>query len=252
MNNKKTEEVEIDLLHLAQVLWRNIIVIILAAAICGGLVYGATRAFVTPLYDAKAFMYVNSSNINLGGTKLSVSSSEISAAKSLVSTYIVILNTRTTLEEVITRSGVNYDYNKLKSMIHCASVDGTEIFSIDVTSPNPAEAELLANTIAVVLPDKIAAIVDGSSVRVVDYAVQPTTRSSPNYGRNALIGALIGAVLVSAILILTDLMDEQIHDTDYLAKTYDVPVLATIPDLLAKQSGSNYYYYQTPDKRTQN
>lgn len=250
MKEMTNDEVEIDLLHLAGVLWHNVVAIVLAALIFGGVAFGATKAFVTPLYNSRALMYVNSTNISLGGSKVSISASELTAAKSLVDTYIVILNTRMTLEEVIERAEVSYTYDQLKKMITAASVNGTEIFYIDVTSPDPAEAELLANTIAQVLPDKISSVVDGSSVRIVDYAVRPSVRKSPSYSKNGMIGAVLGAMLVCAIVIIADLMDEQIHDTDYITKTYDVPVLANIPDLMAKQS-SSYYYYQSADKRAQ-
>ena len=234
----------IDLLRLAQVLWKNVIAIILVGLIFGTAAFVGTKALVTPLYDSRALLYVNSSNLSLAGSKVSISTAELSAAKSLVDTYTVILKTRMTLEEVIERSGVNYTYEQLSGMVSAASVNGTEIFYINVTSPDPAEAELLANTIALVLPEKISSIVDGSSVRIVDYAVQAAHRSSPSYSRNAVIGAMLGMLLVAAIVIIADLMDEQIHDTDYLTKTYgDVPLLAVIPDLLAKGNAS-YYYYQ--------
>ena len=243
MIQNETEDT-IDLLRLAQVLWKNVIAIILVGLIFGTAAFVGTKALVTPLYDSRALLYVNSSNLSLAGSKVSISTAELSAAKSLVDTYTVILKTRMTLEEVIERSGVNYTYEQLSGMVSAASVNGTEIFYINVTSPDPAEAELLANTIALVLPEKISSIVDGSSVRIVDYAVQAAHRSSPSYSRNAVIGAMLGMLLVAAIVIIADLMDEQIHDTDYLTKTYgDVPLLAVIPDLLAKGNAS-YYYYQ--------
>ena len=249
MKDQNMESDTIDLLHLAQVLWKNVIAIILVALLFGAAAFAGTKLFITPLYDSRALMYVNSTNLSLAGSKVSISTAELSAAKSLVDTYSVILNTRMTLEEVIERSGVNYTYEELKNMVSAASVNGTEIFYINVTSPDPAEAELLANTIALVLPDKIASIVDGSSVRIVDYAVQAATQTSPNARKNAVIGAVLGAVLVCAILIVADLMDEQIHDTDYLTKNYeDIPILAVIPDLLSKSSASYYSYREAPKK----
>ena len=248
MENKKTEEVEIDLLHIAQVLARNAVVIILVAVIFGGIFYGATKAFVTPLYKASAYMYVNSSNLSVAGTKVSISNSELLAAQSLIETYSVILRTRMTLNEVIERSGVGYTYEELVKMIEAASVNGTEVFRVSVTSPDPAEAEMLANTIVDVLPDKIASVVDGSSVRIVDFAVTPVEQDSPNYLSNALKGAILGALLTAVLVVVIDLMDEQIHDVEYLTKTYNLPVLATIPDLLAKHGD---YYYKSTDKRAQ-
>lgn len=244
MKEQNMESDTIDLLHLAQVLWKNVIAIILAGLIFGAAAFIGTKVFVTPLYDSQALMYVNSTNLSLAGSKVSISTAELSAAKSLVDTYTVILNTRMTLEEVIAQSGVNYTYEQLRKMISAGSVNGTEIFYIDVTSPDPAEAELLANTIALVLPDKIASVVDGSSVRIVDYAVQAAAQSSPNCSKNAMIGAVLGVMLAAAVIVIADLMDDQIHDTDYLTKTYsDIPVLAVIPDLLSRNKTS-YYYYQ--------
>ena len=251
MNKEMEREETIDLLHLAQVLWKNAIAIILAALIFGAAAFVGTKLFVTPLYNSRALLYVNNSNLSLGGSKVSISTAEISAAKSLVDTYTVILKTRMTLDEVIAQSGVNYTYEQLSKMISAASVNGTEVFYVDVTSPDPAEAELLANTIALVIPDKIASIVDGSSVRIVDYAVRPAHQTSPNATKNAVLGALLGAVLVCGLVIVMDLMDEQIHDTDYLTKTYgDIPVLAVIPDLLTKNKSSyNYYRNEEPDNK---
>ena len=229
----------IDLLHLAKVLWKHAIAIVLVL-------------FVTPMYDARALMYVNSTNLSLGGSKVSISTAEISAAKSLVDTYSVILKTRMTLEDVIEQSGVDYTYEQLDKMVTAGSVNGTEVFYINVKSADPAEAELLANTIALVLPDKIASIVDGSSVRIVDYAVKPAAKSSPNTAKNAVLGVLLGVVLSCGLIIVMDLMDDQIHDVDYLTSTYsDIPVLAVIPDLLSKNKSSYYYYRRETPKQAE-
>lgn len=51
-------------------------------------------------------------------------------------------------------------------MVQAEAVNSTEVFSIDVTSPDPQEAELIANAIADILPDRIADIVEGSSVKI--------------------------------------------------------------------------------------
>ena len=38
------------------------------------------------------------------------------------------------------------------------------------------------------------------------------------------------------------LFDEQIRDEDYIRETYDLPILAAVPDLTARSSGGSYYY----------
>lgn len=241
MENRNDDEMEIDLFKLAKALWRKAWAIVLAAAIFGGAALAYTVFFITPLYKAEALMYVNSSDISVGGAKLSISQGELTAAQSLIKTYAVILNTRTTLNDVIAQSGVSYTYEELKEMISSESVNSTEVFSITVTSSDPKEAELLANTIVQILPEKIAAIVEGSSARIVDYAVEPARKSSPSLSKNTLIGAMLGFALACGIIVVMELMDEQIHDSDYLIQTYDIPVLAVIPDLLSTKSTNDYY-----------
>lgn len=239
MNNR--EEVEIDLLRLLKALWRKAWAIILTAVIFGVVALGFTTAFVTPLYKARTLLYVNSSSISVGSTKLSISQSELSAAQSLVDTYIVILNTRSTLNEVIEQTGVDYTYEQLTKMISAAAVNSTEVFYIEVTSSDPKEAELLANTIAQVLPEKISSVVEGSSVRIVDYAVEPAKKDSPRTLLNVAICMVLGGVFACGAIVVGELMDKQIHDSDYLIQTYDIPVLAVIPDLFTAGNSKDYY-----------
>ena len=238
--NNETGELEIDLLRMAQALWKKAVGIVIAGVLAAAAALGYTAFFVTPLYKAEALMYVNSNNISVGSTKVSISQAELSAAQTLVDTYIVILNTRATLSEVIAQTKVNYSYEQLKKMISAQSVNSTEVFSITVTSPDPKEAEVLANAIAQILPQKIASIVEGSSARIVDYAVEPTEKASPSLRGNALLGFVIGVIGACAVVVIRELMDDLIHDSDYLIQTYDIPVLAVIPDLLSSQSANAY------------
>lgn len=241
MENRNESELEIDVLKLLQSLWRKAWVILLVTILAGSAAFAGTAVFIRPKYRAEALMYVNSSNISVGGTKVSISQSELTAAQTLVDTYIVILNTRTTLEDVIAQTGVPYTYEDLKEMITAEAVNGTEVFSIQVVSRSPSEAETLANAIARILPEKIASIVEGSSARIVDYAVVPAKKDSPSLIKSTAIGAVLGFFLTCGVVVVQELMDDLIHDADYLTQTYDVPVLAVIPDLLSTKSSNDYY-----------
>lgn len=242
---KSNQYYEIDLMQLLHAFWHRLWAIILAAVIGGGALFSYAAFFITPLYEAEALIYVNNSSFSLGSTSFSISSSELTAAKTLVDTYIVILKTRSTLSEVIREAGLNYSYQELSEMIGSEPVNNTEIFSIKVTSSNPQEAELIANTIAEVLPDKIADIVDGSSVRVVDYAVTPAEKASPSITLFTAIGVLVGIVLACLIIIIREMMDTQIHSEDYLIQTYKLPVLAVILNLFDSSDSGYYAAYQS-------
>ena len=83
-------------------------------------------------------------------------------------------------------------------------------------------------------------MVDGSSVRIVDTAVVPSKKAAPSTGKNTMLGFLLGAVLACGAVVVLYLMDDKIHSADYLLSTYDIPMLAVIPDLT--QDGDDGYY----------
>lgn len=235
------EYIEIDLLRLLKAVYRRLAVIVLAMLLCGGGGLALARYAVPAKYQASALLYVNNSAISVGSTSISLS--DLSASKTLVDTYIAILNTRLTLNDVIREAGVDYSFAEIQRMIAAEAVNGTEIFEVTVTSKDPEEAERIANTIVQVLPDKIAQIVDGSSVRTVDLAVVPERRSSPSYAMFALVGMLAGALVSIGVTVVRELLDDQIHDEDDLLQTYNLPVLAAVPDLLSAQAGKGYGSY---------
>lgn len=249
MIERNSDEIEIDLLELLRVLVHRWWAILLSAIVCGGLAFAYTLFLVDPLYQASALMYVNNSDISVGSTSFSISSSDLTAAQKLVDTYVVILKSRTALDEVKEQAQLDYSYEELKDMISAAAVNSTEVFEIKVTSKDPDEAEKIANTIARVLPEKISDIVVGSDVRIVDYAVVPSHRFSPSYRHNTAIGILLGIVLSAGLIILIYLLDENIRSEDYLTQTYpEIPLLAVIPDMNSSRHGGGYYKaYQSPN-----
>ena len=92
---------EIDLLKLLTVLWKRAWIIVAAAIAGGALFFVYTFFFITPMYQSSALLYVNNNSLDIGSTKLSITSGDINASNSLIDTYIVILKSRTTLERVI-------------------------------------------------------------------------------------------------------------------------------------------------------
>ena len=245
-NRPGADDIELDLLKIAQVLLQKARIIIAATLLLAAAAFGATYFFITPLYTSTALMYVNNSSFSLGNTSFSISQGELTAAQGLVDTYIVLLKSRTTLEDIIDQCSLAYSCEELSDMIEAEAVNATEIFSVNVTSASPREAERIANIITQVLPERIASIVDGSDVRIVDYAVVPSRRASPSFTRNMVIGALAGFVLAAAIVVLRYMLDDQIHEESYLTQTYpDIPLLAVVPDMTS--AGKRGYYYKPAD-----
>ncbi len=238
-------EYTIDLVALAKTLWKNILAIALVAVLVGSAAFGFSAFVLKPEYKATASLYVNNSSFQLGSTSFSISNSDLTASTSLVSVYLYILESRTTMEEVISEAELSYTPTQLKAMISAKGVSSTGAFEVTVTSSNPAEVELIANTIAKILPDRIAEIVDGTSVRIVDYAIIPASRSGPSILKNTVIGILGGAILCMAVIVVFTLLNDHSRDmigsADDLHEMYpDMMVLAMIPDM--RQHGKRGYY----------
>ena len=196
---------------------------------------------ITPQYESSAMFYVNNNNLSLGDTSVSITSADITASKSLVESYIVILDTRNSLNDVIDYAGVDRTYREVREMLTAEAVNETEIFRVTVTSENPEEAEKIAEAISYILPKRIASIIEGTSAKIVDTAVLPGTPSSPNILTNTILGFLLGLVLAVAAIAMQELFDVTVRTEDDVTQSCKHPILASVPNM--NVSGKGGYYY---------
>lgn len=247
--NLQNGEVEIDFKRLFDAVVQKGWVVGFIAVLCATLVFAGTFFFVSPKYESSAVFYVNNNALSVGDASFSLSTGDISAAKSLVDSYIVILNTRTTLNDVIDYSDVARSYEELQEMISAESVNETEIFEVIVTSEDPYEAEKIANAIAYILPKRISNIIDGTSAKIVDAAVVASKPSSPSYTKNTLLGFLLGLCASVGFIALQELFDISIRSEEDIEQCTNHPVLAAVPDMTAPSKGG-YYGYGEKKKAT--
>ncbi len=235
-NTIKKEENEINIGFLIGALLKKLWLILIVTVLAAALMFVYSRFFITPLYSSTTKLYVNNrNNNNTGGY---ISSTEITAARELIKTYIAILETPDTLQIVIDEMvkaepdlDGKYSAAQLMKMIDSGSVNDTELFYVTVSAPDPEEARLIASKIAEVLPKRIPDIIDGSTVSVAQTAVAPNAPASPNVTKNTLLGAFMGFIATCLVIVVLELIDNTIHDSDYASDTYGVHTLASIPDV---------------------
>lgn len=225
----KNDEIEIDLQEIFMYLLNKCWVMIVSMLLCAAIAFGYTSQFITPMYQSDAMIFVNGAS-SVTGLDFSISVSDLDSGADLINTYQVILETRTTLSEIIEYVGCDYSTSELKSMISVSSVNSTSVFQVVVTNSDPVMAESIATAITKILPEKISDIIDGTSVKVIDTAILPSTPYTPDYTKNVAMGALIGVVISAAILVLLKLLEKKITSVDYIKSTYsDIPLLGVIP-----------------------
>ena len=74
---------------------------IFISVLCAIVTFVVTLIFVKPKYESSAMLCVNNSNLSLGDASVSITSGDLSTFRNLVDSYIVILNTRETLVDVL-------------------------------------------------------------------------------------------------------------------------------------------------------
>ena len=239
----RNEEIEIDLGRVLRAVVDRAWLVAVVSILCAVLTFAGTYFFITPEYESSAMFYVNNNNLSLGDASVSISSGDLTTSRNLVDSYIVILNTRETLVDVIDYAGVARTYKEVRDMLTSGAVNETEIFQVTVTGTDPHEAERIANAIAYILPKRIGTIIDGTSANVVDAAIVPTQPSSPSYTMNTIIGFMLGFVVIVGVIALREIFDTTIRVEEDIAQSCKHPILASVPDMTAPSKGGSYYGY---------
>ena len=205
------DEFEIDLLRVCKALWKKVWAIVLCAGVFGGCMLGYGMYTYIPMYAAQTAMYIGSTEgrqFVLTDSNGSVSVSNVTDARKLVDSCGAVLKTQNVLEEVIRDSGVDRTSAELAGMITSKAVNNTELFKVTVTSENPEEAAKIANSIAQVLPQKMESINCNYDIFQLDHASVPTTPVPNSIGKNAALGALLGALLACTLIAVPDILQQ--------------------------------------------
>ena len=183
---------EIDLFRLIRVFVTKSWAILLAGVLGAAIALAGTFFLVTPQYESSVMLYVNNTLY----------------ADNLAESFTVIIKMRESLLDVIKYTKTGYTHKELEKMVTVSSVNNTDFFRVTVAAPDPYEAEIIANAIGEILPEKIAQIMDGITAKTVDEAVLAAEPSSPNYPNNALLGGIIGIMLAAGVVLLQELIPE--------------------------------------------
>lgn len=245
VENKKSEapEMEIKIIPLLKELLKKIWVIALVGLIVGAAVFVGAKVFIKPTYRSGFTAYVNNKQGNQKD-KDSLTSSDVTASKQLVLTYQKILTSNTILTAAAESMDVDMPYSSLSKMVTTEVKDDTEIISVFVENIDPQFAYDYAQAISKTAPPYMAQIVEGSSMKIIDYPEYSDTRYKPNYFRFAIFGFLGGAFIVMIWIIIRYFMDDTIKSESEIETRFSIPILGVIPDITkASSDSSDYYYY---------
>ncbi len=216
-------EIEIDLLELPYRLLENIGKIAAAAVV--GMVIFAIYSFVlaVPEYEATCRIYVTHSSDS------AINLSDFQIGNYLTADYQEVFHTWEVHEQVIQNLGLDYSYEELEDMLAITNPSDTRILDVTITSNDAKEAMDLANTYAEVACAYISRTMDTNEPSILSKALLPQKPVRPRRVLNIVIGFVIGALLMIAVLTVQFLMDDRIKTSDDIRKYADMAALAVVP-----------------------
>lgn len=221
--NLQEDEIEIDLKEMFFLLlshWKSIFLAILI----GGVLFGAYHALlVRPFYQADAEIYITN-------TDSVITFSDLQMSAALTDDYARIIKSRVVLNRVIRELQLDLDYKELSELVEVNNPDSTHIIEIIVTCDDLELSRNIANALLNVSVDQIYQIIGSSEPTVIDYSEAEAVEDvTPSLAKYMIIGGLLGAVLVCAVLIVRMLMDTTMHSEEDVDRYLQLPVLASVP-----------------------
>ena len=223
VQSRQDDEIEIDLKEIFYLLlshWKSIFL----AMLIGAAIFGAYHTFLLkPSYQADASIYITSTD-----SMISFSDLQLSAA--LTDDYANIIKSRTVLNRVIYELDLNLNYKQLGALISVDNPDSTHIVDIKVTCDDPELSRNITNALMNISVDQIYQVIGSGEPTVIDYAMAEAVQDvTPGLKKYLMIGALLGALIVCAIVVLRMLTDTTLKTVDDIDRYLHLPVLAAVP-----------------------
>ena len=222
-NLRDNDEMEIDLLQLFYALKKKIWFILAAMIIGGGLAGAYSKFLITPQYSSTSMMYILSKETTL------TSLADLQIGSQLTEDYKVIVNSRPVLGEVIDSLALDMSYEQLLAKVSIGNPTDTRILTVTVTDPDPYRAKAIVDCVAETASDYIGEIMEMIPPKIIENGTVATRKTSPSNGKNAVLGALAGMVLVCGVIVIQVIMNDTVRTEEDVERYLGLSVLASVP-----------------------
>lgn len=228
--DRNADVMTIDLVEVFQVIWHWLWLIVLVALACGTAAYAFSKFVLPEEFESTTKIYVLDKS-GAGGTNSQSTYSDLQVGMQLTKDYVELIKSRTVLEAVMKDNHLDqtYTYEQFAETVNVQTPADTRIVTITVTNHDPALAQKLADDIRKRSGELIINTMQIDAVNTYEKANYPDRKSAPSCGRWAVVAALIGALAVSAIVIVRYLLDDTIKTSDDVEKYLGLSNLAMIP-----------------------
>lgn len=231
MQLEQQEELEIDLKELFFELLNHWKTILTSTVIVAAIALALSKFVMVPQYQSTSALYVLSNTIT--------SLADVQIGTSLTYDYMVVVEGRPVLEQVIENLDLKENYASLKGKISLNNPSNSRILEITVTDENPDHAKKIADEMAEVASDYISIKMDQAAPTIIQNGYADGKPVSPNIMKNTIIGAMIGFLLAAAIVVASHLLNDTIMTAEDVERRLGMNFLGALPEVNHEDDGDN-------------
>jgi capsular polysaccharide biosynthesis protein len=221
-------EETISLKEIAFIIKKRLMVIALITATAVGISGIISYFFLTPVYQATAQLLVNQQTSEQPGIDVN----QVRVNVEMINTYSMIIKSPVILNKVVDELDLE-STDALANSINVNSEQNAQVFSLVVENEDPAQAVLIANTIAKIFSDDVTEIMNVDNVKILTPATlkNDPTPVSPKPLLNMAIALVVGLMAGVGLAFLLEYLDNTIKTEEDIQNILQLPVLGVIPKI---------------------
>ena len=153
--------------------------------------------------------------------------SQVTANNLLVNNYVEMIKGNNITEKAATTLKINQV--EVSSSLAVSNETNTQVISITSTTTDPALSKRIVDQVTKTFRDEVRENLNVTNITIIDNSKIAISPVSPSLPKNLAIGALAGAVLSIAFVIIRMLMDTRIHNKDEAEQYLGIPNLGAVP-----------------------
>lgn len=217
----------INLKRLNSILRKNILIIIILILIfaIGGCIYSFN--FVVPKYKSTSTVLLVSNETNKKNA--SVTQSDVTLNKSLLTTYGNIITSKNVLSKVKENLQLNITVEELSKNISIKEIEDTQLIKINITDRDASQAQRICREINNVFINEIKNIYNIENVTVVDEASLEEKPYNINHIKDIIIALTIGIAVSGFFVFITYALDTTVKIEQDIEDYVELKVIGTVP-----------------------
>ena len=219
----------LDLKELFNMFWARKVQVILIVIIFVVIGFLYSYLYVSPQYKAYTTLVLATSTTENNNSSETITTSDITLNKNLLSTYSKLIQSKTVLRQVISNLNINRSEDVLKNNVSVSAVSDSQLIQINVVDDDPYQAKIIANEVAKVFSQEVEVIYKINNIHIVDEAEKPNSPYNINHIKDLMMFGFVGLVVACIYVLIANMLDTTVKSKEDVEKKIGLTVLVNIP-----------------------